>query len=70
MLLSWKANVGEIEKFVREKRIMTLPDPLTLVVGQAPPYLLARVSEGSERENSQRPMSKSDKTATRSIGFL
>jgi Bacterial protein of unknown function (DUF885) len=38
----WKANVVEIEKFVREKRIMTLPDPLTLVVGQAPAYFVGQ----------------------------
>jgi hypothetical protein len=38
----WRANVIEIEKFVREKRIMTLPDPLTLVVGQAPAYFVGQ----------------------------
>ena len=38
----WKANVSEIEKFVREKRIMTLPDPLTLVVEQAPSYFIGQ----------------------------
>ena len=38
----WKENVSEIEKFVREKRIMTLPDPLTLVVDQAPPYFVGQ----------------------------
>jgi hypothetical protein len=38
----WKANVVEIENFVREKRIMTLPDPLTLVVGQAPAYFVGQ----------------------------
>jgi hypothetical protein len=38
----WKANVGEIEKFVREKRIMTLPDPLTLVVDRAPAYFVGQ----------------------------
>ena len=40
----WKANVAEIEKFVRKKRIMTLPDPLTLVVDRAPRTSWARVS--------------------------
>jgi Bacterial protein of unknown function (DUF885) len=38
----WKANVVEIEKFVREKRIMTLPDPLTLVVDRAPAYFIGQ----------------------------
>lgn len=38
----WKANVVEIEKFVRNKHIMTLPDPLTLVVGQAPAYFVGQ----------------------------
>ena len=38
----WRANVVEIEKFVREKRIMTLPDPLTLVVDRAPAYFVGQ----------------------------
>ena len=38
----WKANVAEIEKFVRDKHIMTLPDPLTLVIGQAPSYFVGQ----------------------------
>ncbi len=38
----WKADVAEIEKFVRNKRIMTLPDPLTLVVEQAPAYFVGQ----------------------------
>jgi hypothetical protein len=38
----WKADVVEIEKFVRKKRIMTLPDPLTLVVDRAPPYFVGQ----------------------------
>jgi hypothetical protein len=38
----WKANVDEIQKFVREKRIMTLPDPLTLVIDQAPAYFVGQ----------------------------
>jgi uncharacterized protein (DUF885 family) len=38
----WRANVAEIEKFVREKRIMTLPDPLTLVVDRAPAYFVGQ----------------------------
>jgi hypothetical protein len=38
----WKANVVEIEKFVRDKHIMTLPDPLTLVVDRAPAYFVGQ----------------------------
>ena len=38
----WKADVVEIEKFVREKGIMTLPDPLTLTVGEAPDYFVGQ----------------------------
>jgi hypothetical protein len=38
----WRANVAGIEKFVREKRIMTLPDPLTLVVDQSPAYFVGQ----------------------------
>jgi hypothetical protein len=38
----WKADVVEIEKFVRKKRIMTLPDPLTLVVDRAPAYFVGQ----------------------------
>ncbi len=38
----WRANVTEIEKFVRDKRIMTLPDPLTLVVDRAPAYFVGQ----------------------------
>jgi hypothetical protein len=38
----WKKDVTEIEKFVREKAIMTLPDPLTLVVDRAPAYFIGQ----------------------------
>ena len=38
----WKIDVVEIEKFVRKKRIMTLPDPLTLVVDRAPAYFVGQ----------------------------
>ena len=38
----WKADVVEIEKFVRKNRIMTLPDPLTLVVERAPAYFVGQ----------------------------
>ena len=38
----WKRDVVEIEKFMRKKRIMTLPDPLTLVVDRAPAYFVGQ----------------------------
>ena len=38
----WRADVVEIEKFVREKRIMTLPDPLTLVIDRSPAYFVGQ----------------------------
>lgn len=38
----WKTDVVEIEKFVRQKRIMTLPDPLTLVVVRTPGYFVSQ----------------------------
>jgi hypothetical protein len=38
----WKSAVVEIEEFVRKKRIMTLPDPLTLVVDRAPAYFVGQ----------------------------
>jgi hypothetical protein len=38
----WRTDVVEIENFVRKKRIMTLPDPLTLVVDRAPAYLVGQ----------------------------
>ena len=42
----WKTDVVEIEKFVRNKRIMTLPDPLTLVVDRAPAYFVGQTFGG------------------------
>lgn len=38
----WKSDVAEIERFVREKGIMTLPDPLTLVVDRSPAYFVGQ----------------------------
>src|SRR5207249_2563188 len=38
----WKTDVVAIEEFVRKKRIMTLPDPLTLVVDRAPAYFVGQ----------------------------
>lgn len=38
----WKTDVAEIEKFVREKSVMTLPDPLTLVLDRSPSYFVGQ----------------------------
>ena len=54
----WKADVVEIEKFVREKRIMTLPDPLTLVVDQAPAYFIGQSVGGVYPAGAYSPEAK------------
>jgi Bacterial protein of unknown function (DUF885) len=54
----WKANVGEIEKFVREKRMMTLPDPLTLVVDRAPAYFVGQSFGGVYPAGAYSPEAK------------
>jgi len=54
----WKANVVEIEKFVRNKHIMTLPDPLTLVVGQAPAYFVGQSVGGVYPAGPYAPQTK------------
>ena len=54
----WKANVAEIEKFVRDKRIMTLPDPLTLVVDRAPAYFVGQSFGGVYPAGSYAPEAK------------
>src|SRR4029453_16202931 len=38
----WKADVVEIEKFVRKKRSWAITDPLSLVVDRAPPYFVGQ----------------------------
>lgn len=38
----WQANVDEIQKLVRQKQVMTLPDPLTLVIDRAPAYFVGQ----------------------------
>ncbi len=54
----WKANVIEIEKFVREKQIMTLPDPLTLVVDRAPAYFVGQSVGGVYAAGAYSPEAK------------
>jgi hypothetical protein len=38
----WKATIARLEAFVRERRIMTLPDPVTLFVSTSPSYFLSQ----------------------------
>ena len=54
----WKRDVVEIEKFVREKRIMTLPDPLTLVVDRAPAYFVGQSFGGVYQAGPYSPEAK------------
>lgn len=54
----WKADVVEIEKFVRQKRIMTLPDPLTLVVDRAPDYFVGQSVGGVYPAGAYSPEAK------------
>ena len=54
----WKADVGEVEKFVREKAIMTLPDPLTLVVDRAPDYFVGQSFGGVYPAGAYSPEAK------------
>jgi hypothetical protein len=54
----WKATVAEIEKFVRDKRIMTLPDPLTLVINRAPSYFVGQSVGGVYPAGPYAPESK------------
>ncbi|HEV3410585.1 MAG TPA: DUF885 family protein, partial [Chthoniobacterales bacterium] len=39
---TWQAHVREVEAFVREKRIITLPDPLTLIVDRSPAFFVGQ----------------------------
>lgn len=34
----WRRNTAELERFVRQKGMMTLPDPLTLIIDTSPSY--------------------------------
>jgi hypothetical protein len=54
----WRATVAEIEKFVRDKRIMTLPDPLTLVIDRAPSYFVGQSVGGVYPAGPYAPESK------------
>ena len=54
----WKRDVAEIEKFVRKKRVMTLPDPLTLVVDRAPAYFVGQSFGGVYQAGPYSPEAK------------
>lgn len=38
----WQENVRAIETFVRDKKIITLPDPLTLIVDRSPSFFVGQ----------------------------
>jgi hypothetical protein len=41
-LAQWRGNVSELDKLVHEKKIMTLPDPLTLIVDRSPSFFVGQ----------------------------
>jgi hypothetical protein len=41
-LAQWRTNVSAINKFVHDRKIMTLPDPLTLIVDLSPAFFVGQ----------------------------
>jgi Bacterial protein of unknown function (DUF885) len=41
-LVQWRANVDALNQLVHEKKIMTLPDPLTLIVDHSPSFFVGQ----------------------------
>ncbi|HEY6071154.1 MAG TPA: DUF885 family protein [Chthoniobacterales bacterium] len=41
-LAQWRTNVDELNKLVHEKKIMTMPDPLTLIVDRSPTFFVGQ----------------------------
>ena len=41
-LAQWRTNVAALDKLVHEQRIMTLPDPLTLIVDRSPSFFVGQ----------------------------
>src|SRR5205814_9877282 len=41
-LAQWRTNATAIDKFVHERKIMTLPDPLTLIVDLSPAFFVGQ----------------------------
>ena len=54
----WQTNVREIEAFVRERRIITLPDPLTLIVDRSPAYFVGQSVGGVYASGPYAPEAK------------
>jgi hypothetical protein len=38
----WRTNVRELEAFVRNRDVITLPDPLTLTIGRSPAFFVGQ----------------------------
>jgi len=38
----WNRNVRDLDRFVRDHQLMTLPDPLTLIVARSPSYFVGQ----------------------------
>lgn len=41
-LTQWRSNVAALDQLVHEKKIMTLPDPLTLIVDRSPSFFVGQ----------------------------
>ncbi|HWY50725.1 MAG TPA: DUF885 family protein [Chthoniobacterales bacterium] len=41
-LAQWRTNVAALDKLVHDQRIMTLPDPLTLIVDRSPSFFVGQ----------------------------
>ncbi|HEX8679972.1 MAG TPA: DUF885 family protein, partial [Chthoniobacterales bacterium] len=54
----WQTNVRQIEGFVREKRIITLPDPLTLIVDRSPAFFVGQSVGGVYASGPYAPEAK------------
>jgi hypothetical protein len=54
----WNRNVTELERFVRDHHLMTLPDPLTLVVARSPSYFVGQSVGGVYAAGPYQPESK------------
>jgi uncharacterized protein (DUF885 family) len=51
----WRAAVPELEALVRQKQVITLPEPLTLKISPAPAYLSGQAYGGVFPEGPYRP---------------
>ena len=55
---TWNANVRAVEAFVREKRIIALPDPLTLIVDRSPAFFVGQSVGGVYASGPYAPEAK------------